>query len=208
MGATCEIPVGGAECAVQAIGRCSTCGRAFCLTHQARVGAERRGFEERGSQGSSYTDWCSECRAAKVVAPILAQEQKYAQAAAERARLIRERRQTGWAAMQAYGFTRLAQPRFHTETHLEKGLFGRERARETREELEPAVPLGDLNWRFRGYVPRDGSVDQMVKRPTGITASKDIVLMTGRIPETLTFANTEAVPEALWRTLNQHGVKE
>jgi hypothetical protein len=110
--------------------------------------------------------------------------------------------------VQAYGFTRLAQPRFHIGTHLEKGLFGRERVRETREELEPAVPLGDLNWRFRGYVSREGSVDQIVRRPTGVTASKDIVLMTGRTPETLTFEDTEAVPEALWRTLNQHGVTE
>ena len=37
MGAVCEIELkNGSTCGVTAIGRCATCGRAFCLTHQAR----------------------------------------------------------------------------------------------------------------------------------------------------------------------------
>lgn len=37
MAAVCEIELNnGSNCGVQAIGRCFTCGRAFCLTHQAQ----------------------------------------------------------------------------------------------------------------------------------------------------------------------------
>jgi tRNA A-37 threonylcarbamoyl transferase component Bud32 len=36
--AVCELEVGGRSCSVQAVGRCSTCGRAFCATHQAWSG--------------------------------------------------------------------------------------------------------------------------------------------------------------------------
>lgn len=35
----CELPAGRQSCGVPATGRCRTCQRAFCGTHQARVGA-------------------------------------------------------------------------------------------------------------------------------------------------------------------------
>lgn len=37
MPAECEVPVGGAACAVLAIGRCQMCSRSFCMTHQGLI---------------------------------------------------------------------------------------------------------------------------------------------------------------------------
>ena len=68
--AGCEAEIGDKPCGVAAIGRCLTCGRAFCVTHQARTW-------RRTSQGdvvdSTYIDTCQDClsdrdEAAKVYA--------------------------------------------------------------------------------------------------------------------------------------------
>ncbi len=65
--AVCEIYLkSGSTCGIQAIGRCSTCGRAFCLTHQAR-----------NSYGG-YVDWCLPCQEAKQAAERKKQEEQNA----------------------------------------------------------------------------------------------------------------------------------
>lgn len=57
--AVCEIELkSGSTCGIQAIGRCITCERAFCLTHQAR-GYD--GFH----QLAPYVDLCAPCFAVK-----------------------------------------------------------------------------------------------------------------------------------------------
>jgi hypothetical protein len=69
----CEIPAEGLACGVPAIGRCRSCQRAFCLTHQARVGEDlhdRLDSERRYAPGTGYPDWCTACRAAEVYVPI------------------------------------------------------------------------------------------------------------------------------------------
>ena len=69
----CEIPAEGLACGVPAIGRCRSCQRAFCLTHQARVGEglhDRLDSERRYAPGTGYPDWCAACRAAEVYVPI------------------------------------------------------------------------------------------------------------------------------------------
>ena len=49
MPAECEIDVNGKPCGVQAVGRCVTCGKAFCSTHQAR------------NATTYYVDMCAPC---------------------------------------------------------------------------------------------------------------------------------------------------
>lgn len=69
----CEIPARGPACGVPAIGRCRSCQRAFCLTHQARVGEELRDrldSELRYAPGTGYPDWCIACRDAELYVPI------------------------------------------------------------------------------------------------------------------------------------------
>lgn len=57
MGAVCEIKRDtGDNCGITAIGRCATCGLAFCLTHQGRVHDSFHGW-------ISYVDRCAPCTA-------------------------------------------------------------------------------------------------------------------------------------------------
>jgi hypothetical protein len=70
----CEVPAEGMDCCgVPAIGRCRICRRAFCLTHQARVGEglhDRLDSELRYAPGTGYPDWCTACRAAEFCIPV------------------------------------------------------------------------------------------------------------------------------------------
>ncbi len=69
----CEIPAEGPDCGVPAIGRCRSCQRAFCITHQARVGEGLRDCldsELRYVPGTCYPDWCIACRDAELYVPI------------------------------------------------------------------------------------------------------------------------------------------
>lgn len=50
MSAGCEVATPRGICTVAAIGRCYECGRAFCMTHQAR------------QPPTSYIDWCMPCK--------------------------------------------------------------------------------------------------------------------------------------------------
>lgn len=66
----CEVLVEERSCGVPALGRCRSCQRAFCLTHQARVGVERLVSEDRYRPGSAYSDWCTACRTAEFYAAV------------------------------------------------------------------------------------------------------------------------------------------
>lgn len=55
MSAECEIDINGKPCGVQAIGRCATCGKAFCATHQARTAYNPP------NPIVSYVDMCAIC---------------------------------------------------------------------------------------------------------------------------------------------------
>ena len=52
----CELPVGGRPCGVPAIGRCMTCSRAYCGTHQAHE------VNSVGIVFQTYRDWCVSCQ--------------------------------------------------------------------------------------------------------------------------------------------------
>jgi hypothetical protein len=56
MAAECEINIGSRFCGVAAIGRCTTCGNAFCATHQARGPID---------PNVVYVDFCVTCLAAR-----------------------------------------------------------------------------------------------------------------------------------------------
>ncbi len=67
----CEVLAGRRPCGVPAIGRCRTCQRAFCRTHQARAarGIENLLDSEVGAAAhgalNGYVDWCEVCRSAE-----------------------------------------------------------------------------------------------------------------------------------------------
>jgi hypothetical protein len=50
--AECDVETASGPCGVLAVGRCSTCGRAFCGSHRAL----------------SFADWCEPCRRARLAA--------------------------------------------------------------------------------------------------------------------------------------------
>lgn len=225
----CQKPLpSGDLCDISAIGRCRACGEAFCLTHQARVGAglthysqtkvrleveARFDAEARFSEGSAYPDWCSACRAAELVTPIVERQQKAEADEAEQRRTRQDRLNKAFAALHAYGFEKLAKPRRETWEVLEKRAFGRQRPQERSRALESAVPIGNLRWRVRGleYHYRDATrVDKDEYYATGITESDQTVLMEPRDGGGLKteFDDHAAVGEALWRVLEQHGVRE
>ena len=71
--AVCEIDLkSGSPCGIQAVGRCVTCGRAFCLTHQARdlSGVIFVGYISVGSP-----DMCTSCQEA-VQVPIRKEQEE------------------------------------------------------------------------------------------------------------------------------------
>lgn len=67
----CEVLAEGRPCGVPAIGRCRTCQRAFCRTHQARAarGIQNLLDSEVGAAAygasNGYVDWCEVCRSAE-----------------------------------------------------------------------------------------------------------------------------------------------
>jgi thiol-disulfide isomerase/thioredoxin len=213
-GVGCELKLAsGKTCGLPPIGRCRTCGKAFCGSHQARVGAGlTHSSEGRFLGGSAYPDWCSPCRTAELVTPILERNQKAAAAEAEQRRARQERHKKALAALHAYGFEKLARPRTETFNVFEKRRFGRDRWQERSRSLEPAVPLGNLSWTISEW-PRHPDATVTHKDgfyPTGLTKSGQIVLMEpkdGRF-ETAAFDGHAAIGEALWNVLEQHGIRE
>jgi hypothetical protein len=206
----------GKACALPPIGRCRTCGEPFCGSHQARVGEVLTHYsEDRFVMGSPYPDWCSPCRTAELVTPILERKQRAAEAEAEQRHVRQEQRKSAPAALGAYGFEKLAKPRTETYKVFEARSFGRDRWLERSRSLEPAVPIGDLRWRISGmeYHYRDGiRVDKDVFLPTGITESDQIVLMNpndaGGGDLRTEFDGHASVGEALWNVLSKHGVHQ
>ena len=73
--AVCELEIGGQICGVQAVGRCTTCGRAFCATHQAWNG------QTYYLKQTYYLNQCAPC-----LAKAQADEEKRRQEAAAKYR--------------------------------------------------------------------------------------------------------------------------
>lgn len=142
----CQIPLSSGDvCDITSWGRCRICGKAFCKTHRARVGETLLAPAEAGYfVGSGYPDWCSECRTAELVAPILERQKKTAAAEAEQRRARQERRKKALAALHAHGFERLATSRTETWQVWEKRTFRRQRLHERSRVLDSAVLLGNL----------------------------------------------------------------
>lgn len=124
MSAECEID----SCGVQAIGRCHSCGRTFCASHQGRGGFV------------AYVDQCGPCRTASV------QRQSDQQIAdfehvISRQQAMRDRIRELVATLSAAGI--VAEPRWRWVGERKRFLRGREQQFEA---AEPAWPVGLHSW--------------------------------------------------------------
>lgn len=81
MASECTIPADDEPCGITALGRCNTCRRAFCLTHQAR--------DSSNYGTTTYVDLCSLCRVAAVAADKEASDRKAHHALEVRAESVR-----------------------------------------------------------------------------------------------------------------------
>ena len=210
MGTTCAAPDDSAgTCGIPAIGRCGTCGGAFCLTHQARVGdgGHKPGSESRYLLGTSYPDWCRACRARELVEPAIRTAAAIQATRDAEAQALRDRIRAGTTLALAQ-FGALSVRRTATSYELVKGVFGRGKLRDVTSDLPAAIALGDLSWRFVGWVPWDGSVDRVEKRPSGMTRDGQVVLMDRGKEDGLTFVGSCEVADAVWAVLDKNGMHE
>lgn len=168
MAADCEKPIPhGGKCDIPAIGRCAFCGEAFCLTHQAR---------EEFPVPKVFVDWCSVCQAESIAAQIAEKRAANVRAATEThsdetaARLSRlkklliESNRIQWEDR-----------RVRTGYRRSFGI-----SRPTWESLDPAIPIGDLEWEFplRGDFVADTVTST---HESGLTAASRIVLMSNGV---------------------------
>jgi hypothetical protein len=140
--AVCELEIGGQICGVQAVGRCTTCGRAFCATHQAWNGQ------------TYYLNQCAPC-----LAKAQADEEKRRQEAAAKHRAkeneAREYIQSGSARTAL--LTAGVQPVniYQTQRKEEKkGLFGRYQWVEVVTSVRHGWVLGPFHWDVGEYGAR------------------------------------------------------
>ena len=147
MGTACAVD----NCGVEALGRCLTCGRAFCVTHQAH-----------GFGGTPYTDLCAPCLNKRRVSE---QEGRTAwrKSVEERINYLLDRLEADGVPMT---------PRALNVGFVEvyKGL--RKRLEPSAgPSIESAWAIGEMEWRRR--------VDMTLSELTGITRSGRVVLMSG-----------------------------
>ena len=138
----CEVPTAGRPCGVRAIGRCNTCSRAYCVTHQAH------NLNSRGLVIQTYRDWCVSCQ----------EKRKVDERALAEVRERREKEERGAAAMRIPALIdRLtAKPlkgavsRNYVEriTIGTKFLSSTVKYKSVVHEYEPAVPVGPLYWNY------------------------------------------------------------
>ena len=151
----CETVIpSGSECQIAAVGRCSTCGHAFCDTHRAR-----------SLTGAAYTDFCASCSAARE-----AEKQDRLRREAEVRSWERERIKECLAMLERAG----VHPRERFATKIEYKSFGRTARKAV--PLDPAWPVGDLSWKYSETSRRGETVE---REPTGVTRDLNLVLMDG-----------------------------
>ena len=159
--ALCEVCTdAGRESALQAVGICEECGRAFCRSHRARTQYE---YNIPG-----YDDWCSGCMAAWKSAKEAKAKAEADQDRTELARIAELVKLVEAAGVEPVG-------RFRTVSRLQKTLFGKKQVRE-KEAIAPAWPVGDLKWRTsEGRM--HGEIESAM--PSGITRKLKIVPLDG-----------------------------
>lgn len=173
MTAGCETKLAdGRMCDVPAVGRCGTCNRAFCKTHQAR--------EDNNYGGKVYIEWCAGCQKAKAAAEAEKQARVHQK--------IREKREAAAARMSYLleEFRRRpfnGQPRQWTSSiNKGPGFFSTaNRYKITRHEDEPAIPIGKLEWWYFSYLDGGGECSHTYHFDTGLTRSAEFVLMDAEV---------------------------
>jgi hypothetical protein len=141
----CEIELeSGRTCRVQAIGRCATCERAFCLTHQGR---DYRGFHE------PYVDRCAPCVAQ-------AQADEMERLREHRAKMDEAREYFASGAARTALLTAGVPPVKIRQTHRQwkNGLFGLGAQEVDVTTTGRGWILGSFEWSYSSYgEPTDGS---------------------------------------------------
>ena len=154
------------------MGRCESCHRALCLSHQARD------VHANGLVLRTYSSWCHACQE-QSVAEHFQREATLKQAAAARHKEALKRIPELITRLNAVR-AGLAEERV-TVTY-ENRAFGRRK--EVRHVHEPAIPIGDLYWRYttRGQERYDPAEERYGSFPSGVTRSGDIVPMNPESP--------------------------
>ena len=142
-------------CGVQAMGRCGTCGRAFCSSHRA------------GSRGT-IPNWCTACEAA-----YLWEQGAPAREYGAAMRAAWERIHAAVATLRHAGSPGLQGRREAAGTR--RRLFGEV---SLWHDLEPAWPVGRFTWTHSTQVGPDTTWDSTYVEETGVISSVYIVNMT------------------------------
>lgn len=170
----CELPVVGRSCCgIPAIGRCKTCSRAYCPTHQAR------NLSTIGLVIQTYLDWCSECQQQHKDDERTLAESREKRQEAERSTAA-ERILVLIAQFKAQPFTG-ARSRDYVERVAAGRAFlsGAIRYKSVTHRYEAAVPLGRLYWTY--YVASGEWYDKPSRQSqewaTGLTRNGEFVPM-------------------------------
>ena len=143
MAAECEVDVPSGPCGVAAIGRCSTCGRAFCVSHQAAA----------ANPGHVVVDRCVTCLAAKKQAALTHDRQfgrGYITSGDARAELL------------ARGVPKVELHKVSRE--LERRRFGGSRTVETVHPMGTGWLIGTFRWEYTEF--SFGARDVVAEHPT------------------------------------------
>jgi hypothetical protein len=161
--------VRGVPCGVAAVGRCLTCGRAFCPTHQSR-------YKNTWSEWSTYSDLCQDCLSERYKAAAAWEQGRPARELLQHEQLeakysaARERFHAVTSALVANGCPGL-QPRW-----MPSRTYSRWRHREIRGRLPlaDAWPIGEYEWIDPGDPRREVS-PSFAQGETFVLPSGDIV---------------------------------
>jgi hypothetical protein len=207
MAADCEALIAdNRTCGVGAIGRCRTCGHAYCLSHRANTVGRHL----------PYTDYCVACqtRASELEKQAKREAAAHALAIAnnelEAVKRLTELLLTCGRANHELRHELL---RFRTNHANPFRAFFGEAYVPVYADLEPAIRIGELPWEFPP-LPR-GDSKQILRRSSGITRSGEIVLMNFKVPNGAEYvqnnairilANNSEILSCLKETLRQLGV--
>jgi hypothetical protein len=153
--AVCEIN----KCGVLAIGRCWSCKRAFCPTHQGW----------KYSSGSRFTDACGECINAQK-----AQAEKQSLILFERDQALRDRIRVVIKSLVEAGKPGIITRRAKVVTYKRKSFSSEYRPVEKIADIESAWPVGKFLWRKDVYL-YEHFYERFFNLNTGITANEELV---------------------------------